>query len=253
MSSLKFIGGDKIVETMVSREMMLGMLVGYLGMIAGLRAYMKGRTPYSLKVAMQVYNVLQVALNVYMIWGLAVVPVLPYNLFGLNNKYTARVEYFVYVHYLSKFLDFLDTAFIVLRGKDRQQLSFLHVYHHASIGMIWGALLYSGHGNGTAAFGCLINSVIHCLMYSHYLYTSFGYTNPFKKLITQAQLIQFATCIVHAVCVLAWETVLPRPLAWAQFVYHIQMLVLFGHFYRRSYIAAKEARKAKKAEAVKAE
>lgn len=47
------------------------------------------------------------------------------------------------------------------------------------------------------AFGCLINSVIHCLMYSHYLYTSFGYTNPFKKLITQAQLIQFATCIVR--------------------------------------------------------
>lgn len=35
------------------------------------------------------------------------------------------------------------------------------------------------------------------MMYSHYLYTSFGYTNPFKKLITQAQLIQFATCIVR--------------------------------------------------------
>lgn len=47
------------------------------------------------------------------------------------------------------------------------------------------------------AFGCLINSVIHCMMYSHYLYTSFGLENPFKKLITQAQLIQFATCIVR--------------------------------------------------------
>ena len=46
---------------------------------------------------------------------------------------------------------------------------------------------------------------------------------------------------------LAYESVLPRPLAWAQFVYHIQMLVLFGHFYRRSYIAAKESRKGAKA------
>ena len=98
------------------------------------------------------------------------------------------------------------------------------------------------------AFGCLINSVIHCIMYSHYLYTSFGLVNPFKKLITQAQLFQFATCIVHAICVLAYETVLPRPLAWAQFVYHIQMLVLFGHFYRRSYIAAKAKQAAAKAQ-----
>lgn len=239
--------GDQLAETLVSREMMGAMLVSYLGMIAGLRAYMKGRQPYSLKLAMQLYNIVQVLLNVYMIWGLWVVPQAGYNLFGINAKYTSRIEYFVYIHYLSKFLDFLDTAFIILRGKDRQQLSFLHVYHHASIGMIWGTLLYIGHGNGTAAFGCLINSVIHCMMYSHYLYTSFGLENPFKKLITQAQLIQFATCIVHAVCVLAWETVLPRPLAWAQFVYHIQMLVLFGHFYRKSYVAAKEARKAKKA------
>ena len=50
------------------------------------------------------------------------------------------------------------------------------------------------------AFGCLINSVIHCIMYSHYFVTSFGFENPFKKFITQAQLIQFAMCIVHALC-----------------------------------------------------
>ena len=52
--SLQFMAGDRLVETMVSREMMLGMLVGYLGMIVGLRAFMKKRAPYSLKVPMQV-------------------------------------------------------------------------------------------------------------------------------------------------------------------------------------------------------
>jgi hypothetical protein len=91
-----------------------------------------------------------------------------------------------------------------------------------------------------------------------------GYENPFKKMITQAQLLQFAMCIVHALCVLGFEVVLPRPYAWAQFVYHIQvclcfpliwdadvntnlsvvqMLVLFGHFYRKSYLAAKKAKR----------
>ena len=104
-------------------------------------------------------------------------------------------------------------------------------------------------------------------MYSHYFVTAFGINNPFKKFITQAQLIQFAMCIVHALCVLGFEVVLPRPYAWAQFVYHIQvrplkppallsrpwhnplpplsvqMLVLFGHFYRKSYLAARSAKR----------
>jgi len=245
-SSMQFLKGEKVMdfalyEFFVSKQTMAVMLAVYLVMIVALRKFMVGRKPFALTVPMKVYNIAQVALNIYMIWGLCVLTSVN-NLFGINEKYTARLEYFVFVHYMSKFLDYFDTVFIILRGKEKQQLSFLHVYHHASIGMIWGALLYMGHGNGTAGFGALINSVIHCMMYSHYLWTSFGFNNPFKKMITQAQLIQFAMCIAHAVCVLAYEKILPRHMAWAQFVYHIQMLVLFGHFYRKSYIAAKKAK-----------
>jgi hypothetical protein len=152
MSQLQFLKGD-MYEILVARETMLGMLAGYLLMIVGLRSYMKTRKEaFSLKLAMQVYNFVQIILNVYMIWGLCVLPFLSEtpNLFGINAKYTERLEYFVFIHYVSKYLDYLDTVFIILRGKERQQLSFLHVYHHASIGMIWGALLYIGHGNGTA-------------------------------------------------------------------------------------------------------
>ena len=36
-------------------------------------------------------------------------------------------------------------------------------------------------------------------------------------------MVQFAMCIAHAVCVLAYEKILPRHMAWAQFVYHIQV------------------------------
>ncbi|KAJ1480076.1 ELO family [Baffinella frigidus] len=247
-NDLVFISGP-IPDMLVAKSTMAGMLAGYLGMIAVLRMYMRGRTPYTLTLAMQVYNIAQIALNIYMIYGLVALVSFPSNIFGINLAYTANLEWFVYIHYLSKYLDFFDTLFIILRGKEKQQLSFLHVYHHASIGMIWGAMLHIGHGNGTAAFGALINSCIHCMMYSHYLWTSFGWNNPFKKMITQAQLVQFATCIIHAVTVLAYETVLPQHMAWAQFVYHIQMLVLFGHFYRKSYIAAREAKKEAKLKA----
>mmetsp|Transcript_1654 Transcript_1654/g.3395 ORF Transcript_1654/g.3395 Transcript_1654/m.3395 type:complete len:257 (+) Transcript_1654:211-981(+) len=232
MHEMKFLSGEPY-DTLVSKTTMLSMLGGYLLMIAVLRKFMQGQEAYQLKTPMMIYNLAQIFLNIYMIYGLIALPTLT-NIFGINAEYTANLEYFCFIHYLSKFLDFFDTAFIILRKK-KVQLTFLHVYHHASIGMIWGTLLYIGHGNGTATFGCLINSVIHLMMYSHYFYTSFGFENPFKKIVTKSQLIQFAMCIAHAVMVLAMETVLLRSLAWAQFIYHMQMLFLFGQFYIKTY------------------
>lgn len=31
-------------------------------------------------------------------------------LFGINNPFTTNLEYFLFVHYLSKYLDFVDTV-----------------------------------------------------------------------------------------------------------------------------------------------
>lgn len=85
------------------------------------------------------------------------------NIFATSMPLTAEVEWIVFVHFLSKFLDFFDTFFIALRRKE-SQLSFLHMYHHATIGPIWGLLLWLGFGSGTALFGALVNSFIHTLM-----------------------------------------------------------------------------------------
>jgi hypothetical protein len=51
------------------------------------------------------------------------------NPFALNTPYSASVEYFMLVHFFTKFLDFGDTGFFVLK-KSWRQLSFLHLYHH---------------------------------------------------------------------------------------------------------------------------
>lgn len=223
-----------MLSVCVSPAFMAWMLVFYLSSIFGLRKWIQNRPACDLKNMMQVYNLSQVGFNMYIVYGLLGLPKFP-NIFGINSSYSSTLEHFVYLHYLSKYLDFLDTFFIILRKKEGQ-LSFLHVYHHATIGMIWGGLLYVGHGNGTAAFGCLINSVIHTIMYSHYFWTALGYKNPYKKLITQAQLTQFYLCILHSVCVLMYETVYPPKIAWVQYIYHIQMIVLFMNFYSKSYV-----------------
>jgi elongation of very long chain fatty acids protein 4 len=225
--------GDIIINTTKPCFMTMATM-GYFSMIYILSKYMKGRKAYNLKYPMLLYNNAQILLNVYMVYGLSAVVSYP-NIYGINIPYTANLRYFVYIHYLSKYFDYFDTLFIILRGKEKQQLSFLHVYHHSTIGVIWGFLLYRGHGNGTASFGCFINSIIHLIMYSHYLCTSLGYNNPFKKYITRTQLLQFAVCLIHSLAVIGVEEIVPKKYAVIELIYQTTMLVLFSNFYVKSY------------------
>jgi len=213
----------------------------YLLSIYFLTNYMKNKNPYVLKTPLIIYNIFQVLLNIYMIQGLISIPQISFNtinIFGLNTPFNDNLRYFTYVHYLSKYLDYCDTWFIILRKKDKQ-LTFLHIYHHYSIGIIWGMLLHNGVGNGTGSFGCLLNSIIHFLMYTHYLWTSFGYNNPFKKLITQLQITQFDILFLHSIVVLFYENIYPRHYAWIQLGYQLQMIMLFTNFYKKNYQSSK--------------
>ena len=144
----------------------------------------------------------------------------------------------------NRYLDFLDTVFIVLRKKNTQ-LSFLHVYHHATIGMIWGYLLHVGYGNGTAGWGAFIISVVHFLMYGHYLVTSFGIRNPLKVFITRFQIIQFYLCLLHVPVALFLDKYIPASLCYIQMAYHVTMVALFTNFYSKTY-SGKAARGATK-------
>ena len=213
----------------------------YLISIYSLNVYMKNKEPFILKKPLIFYNIIQILLNIYMIQGLINLPVITFNhinIFGLNTKFNDNLKYFTYIHYLSKFLDYFDTWFIILKKK-HNQLSFLHIYHHSSIAIIWASLINIGIGNGTVSFGCLINSFIHFLMYSHYLWTSFGYNNPFKKYITQCQIGQFYICFIHSILVFVYETNFPSYYALIQLNYQIQMIFLFSNFYIKTYEKSK--------------
>jgi len=194
----------------------------------------KRKEPYNINKILYIYNTFQILLNFYIIYGMR--EFISYtNPFSINKEFTKKIEYYTYIHYLSKYLDYFDTYFIILKCKNEQQLSFLHIYHHSSIGLIWGFLINNGVGNGTAAYGCFINSVIHFIMYGHYLITSLGYKNPFKMYITQLQLLQFACCIIHSFTVLLYENIVPKKYAYLELSYHMSMIFLFNNFYKKSY------------------
>jgi elongation of very long chain fatty acids protein 4 len=227
---------------LISPAVLYGPPVAYiLFALLGHFAMRTRESPKWVNSAMRLYNIGQIVVCIYMSIGMMSVlrgpgslqigPVSLPNVFGINSDYDSKAEWFVFIHYLTKFFDWFDTLWMILKKKSSTQMSFLHLYHHATIGVVWGFLLSTGHANGTCRYGAWINSVTHVIMYSHYLWTSFGLQNPLKNYITMWQIFQFYTCFAHANVILfilpSMETKLPHELAWLQFFYHISMVYLF--------------------------
>lgn len=229
-SGPRFLRGQ-VYDMMLSDAAVFGLPVLYVLAVMAFSRFMVNREAYTeplRRFVQPMYNVAQIVLCAWMVAGLAPqVDLLNLNPFGLNKQRNASIEFFVFVHYLSKFLDWTDT-FIMIGSKSFGQVSFLQVFHHATIGMVWGFLLSRGWGSGTAAYGAFINSMAHVLVYGHYLVTSFGLRNPLKNYIFKFQMAQFASCIVHALLVIAYEEVYPIEYAYMQVSYHVIMLYLFG-------------------------
>ena len=163
-----------------------------------------------------------------------------------SDNRTFKLLLGVWFHYNNKYLELLDTVFMVVRKKTKQ-LSFLHVYHHALLIWAWWFVchLMAGNDCADAYFGAACNSFIHIVMYSYYLMAALGVSCPWKRYITQAQMLQFVVVFVHAVFVLR-EQHCPVSLPWAQMFVMANMLVLFGNFYLKAYASKTSADAPKK-------
>ena len=67
-------------------------------------------------------------------------------------------------------MELMDSVFFLMKGK-MGQLSFLHIYHHSSMFCLWwiGVKFVPG---GSAIFGAFVNSMVHVIMYTYYLWVS---------------------------------------------------------------------------------
>nr|CAD7615637.1 unnamed protein product [Timema genevievae] len=143
-----------------------------------------------------------------------------------------------------KVLDLLDTVFFVLRKKNNQ-ITFLHVYHHAAMVFgTWIAVKFLAGGHAT--YLGLINSIVHAFMYTYYLLTNI---NPdykksiwWKKYITQLQMAQFLILVIQSIPVLFKEDCnYPRSIGALLVTQNSFMLILFYDFYRKAYHSKKIA------------
>jgi len=226
----------------------LTLTVGYLVSLPVLRVFSEQYLSQNVDVklllreSMILYNAAQVLLNCWMVYTILQALVFRGHPFiGDLHNVSSGATYAVWIHYTDKYLEFLDTYFMVLRGK-MDQVSFLHIYHHATIAWAWWAAMNLWPG-GDAYFGALLNSWIHVMMYSYYTLSLLKIRCPWKKYLTQAQLMQFLTVLAYTA---VSYYMLPRDANWRHVGAHaiqtaemISLFVLFLHFYQRAYLKKK--------------
>jgi hypothetical protein len=180
------------------------------------------------------YNWFQVLLSLTMsIYGITIFNIdNPLLLNDFNEN--VYIRNFILLHAFSKVVDFIDTAILIVSGK---QLSFLHTYHHSSIGLIW-FYMYNENIN-SAYFGALLNSIVHTVMYFY-----FNYSHKLKYIkswVTRMQIIQFIILIIHPIIfIYNTENGWYKKLAYFQMLYQFSMIILFGNFYYKNYIYSKQ-------------
>ncbi|XP_073828880.1 very long chain fatty acid elongase 7-like [Musca autumnalis] len=218
--------------------------------------WMEKRHPFELKNVMRLYNAIQVIVNFY-IFASAIPNSYAHKNFSFRcqpptptntEPWMMRCLQLTYGYYLTKYLDLFDTIFIVLRKKS-QQVTFLHVYHHA--GMVFGVYVYMTFlpCSHSTMLG-IVNLLVHTVMYAYYFIASVRPTTAtiwWKKHITQMQLLQFAYLTFHFLQVVVNNTCgHPFLIAMVGFIQNIFMFALFFDFYYRTYM--KKDNKAKKVE-----
>lgn len=216
--------------------------------IFGGKHYMSTREPFSIRPYIFTYNLYQCILNAWCVGAFI-------HEVYTNPHYTSmwgtpaqagplgfRISFLVWVHYMNKYVELLDTVFMIMRKKNNQ-VSFLHCYHHVLLIWSWYAVCVIESG-GEAYFGATVNSAIHVIMYGYYTLALLNIPCPWKKWITNLQMLQFALCLAHSIYVYIYESA-PVQLPLLQGFVMVNMLVLFGNFYAKTYAKGKKGEKKK--------
>lgn len=207
--------------------------------------WMQGRKPFDLRLVMLFHNLFLVLLN-----GIGFGIAMARTNFGTITLYCRPFDpssndptdqtllYLGYTYYISKFIDFLDTIYFVLRKKD-SHVTGLHVFHHTMM-PFWCYIFFKFSTYTNNGFIPLVNAFIHTIMYTYYALASLGPRFQkflwWKSWITILQLVQFVVCTIHSlVMLLDRSCTCSKVLISFQVLHGILFFHLFYNFYKRAY------------------
>ncbi|RZB40104.1 ELO domain containing protein [Asbolus verrucosus] len=154
-----------------------------------------------------------------------------------NKSSTIRMVHASWWYYFSKFTEFVDTIFFVMRKK-YDQVSTLHVIHHGVMPMsVWFGVKFTPGGHST--FFGFLNTFVHIIMYFYYMLSALGPEVQkylwWKRYLTTLQMVQFVAIMVHAFQLLFTDCNYPRAFVWWIGMHAVMFFFLFKEFYIQTY------------------
>lgn len=222
---------------------------------------MEKRKPMDLRNFLVVYNLFQTIFSTWIFyeylqsgwWGHYSFRCQPVDY--SDNPLALRMARTCWWYYISKFTEFFDTLFFILRKK-YQHVSTLHVIHHGCMPFsVWMGMKFAPGGHST--FFAMLNSFVHIVMYFYYMVAALGPKYQkyiwWKKYLTAFQMVQFVAIFTHQFQLLFTECNYPKGfMVWIG-LHGVMFLFLFSDFYKQAYSkrrqAAAAAAAAKKREA----
>lgn len=228
------------------------MLISYLLIVLKIGpAFMKSRPAYELKTWIFYYNIYQIIACFYAIARILMID-LPALAFGecidIEPGSPAEKDF----NHIANFLFWLkgseltETIVFVLRKK-QQQVSFLHVFHHAAM-LFLSYNLNVVYRNSATLFPVFLNSCVHVIMYTYYLMAAelpakvVAKLTPFKKAITTIQMIQFTIILLQIVFGLSKGCKVPKLMLMIYTVIICVIFYGFYDFYKKSYTEKQQKR-----------
>ncbi|XP_046742156.1 elongation of very long chain fatty acids protein AAEL008004-like isoform X1 [Diprion similis] len=214
----------------------------YFSKVIGPRL-MENRKPFNLRHVLIVYNFIQTVFSTWIFYeylmsgwargySLRCQPV-DYS----NNPLALRMANTCWWYYFSKFTEFFDTLFFILRKKN-QHVSTLHVIHHGVMPFsVWMGMKFAPGGHST--FFALLNTFVHIVMYFYYMVAAMGPQYQkyiwWKKYLTTMQMVQFVMIMTHQFQLLFTECDYPRSFMIWIGLHGVLFLGLFSDFYKTKY------------------
>lgn len=215
--------------------------------------FMEKRKPMDLRKILVFYNLFQTIFSAWIFYG--------YLQSGWWDHYSFKCQPVDYSrsplamrmartcwwYYISKFTEFFDTLFFILRKKN-EHVSTLHVIHHGCMPFsVWMGMKFAPGGHST--FFALLNSFVHIVMYFYYMVSAMGPKYQkfiwWKKYLTTFQMLQFVAIFTHQFQLLFRECDYPKGfMVWIG-LHGIMFLFLFSDFYKAKYINASKRLHAK--------
>uniref|UniRef100_A0A034VHB6 Elongation of very long chain fatty acids protein n=2 Tax=Bactrocera dorsalis TaxID=27457 RepID=A0A034VHB6_BACDO len=214
----------------------------YLVKVLGPRL-MENRKPFQLQNTLIIYNAAQVIFSAWLFyeclmggwWGHYSFRCQPVDY--SDDPTTKRMVHACWWYYFSKFTEFMDTIFFVLRKKT-SQVTTLHVIHHGCMPMsVWFGVKFTPGGHST--FFGLLNTFVHIVMYTYYMFSAMGPQFQkylwWKKYLTTLQMVQFVLIMVHAFQLLFIDCNYPKAFVWWIGMHAVMFFFLFNEFYKNAY------------------